>query len=332
MSGHVKLHTSILQSSLWFQPVDRDVFITALLLAQPRAFRHEIPQLEPDSLQRTGFVIPPGRYGFCETSGVGLLHLAQVDQAAGMEALRRLGSPEQVSRSPEHEGRRLCRVAGGYVVLNYGKYRDKDTTAAKRMRDWRERQRQEQTESYAVTGRNDTHADADADAEASASVSAVPSSHGPEKLIQPDSVSGARAQSPGASSGNRTQQPGSGSRKGQTKKGTGTSSAPRGRAGAGSAPKGLLPKGWRPTVRSVKLCQELGLELSDETARFRDHARQSGRAAADWHAAFNNWLRDSRRRQAEGSARPSSGGRDRRFPEPQPHTGPPLQVHRMTIE
>lgn len=328
----MKLHSSILQSTLWFQPVERDVFITALLLAQPRIIREELPQIEPDSLRETGFKVPPGRYGFCETSGVGLVKLAGVDLGPGMEALKRLGSPEPDSRSPEHEGRRLCRVAGGYVVLNYRKYRDKDNTAAQRMRDWRQKKREEEEGSrYGELRRNVTqvtHADADADAEASASASAVLSSQGSDKLNQPDSARETRTRAVGggvSSSGSRTRtgQPGNGSLPGRAKTTRSTSAAPA---------AGPLPKGWRPTAATGKLCTELGLNLAAESAKFRDHARSTGRLVVDWHAAFNNWLRESSRRKTDPSSAPASSRVDRRFPEPQPHTGAPLKIHREIIE
>ena len=56
---------------------------------------------------------------------------------AGLAALERLGRPELDSRTPDFEGRRMVRVAGGYLVLNYMLYRDKDHGAAERMRVYR---------------------------------------------------------------------------------------------------------------------------------------------------------------------------------------------------
>jgi len=66
----------------------------------------------------------------------------------GLDALEKLGEPEQSSRTPDFDGRRLVRVDGGYIVLNFGKYRERDYTAAKRQRRYRERHK---NDSNAVT-------------------------------------------------------------------------------------------------------------------------------------------------------------------------------------
>jgi hypothetical protein len=43
------------------------------------------------------------------------------------------------SRTPDFDGRRLVRVDGGYVALNFAKYREKDHTAAERSKRYREK-------------------------------------------------------------------------------------------------------------------------------------------------------------------------------------------------
>src|SRR5207245_2482798 len=43
------------------------------------------------------------------------------------------------SRSDAHGGRRLIRIDGGYLVLNFIAYRDRDYTGATRQKAWRER-------------------------------------------------------------------------------------------------------------------------------------------------------------------------------------------------
>lgn len=57
-----------------------------------------------------------------------------------MDALERMGQPEPDSRSREFDGRRLVRVNGGFIVLNWEKYRERDQTAAIRSKRWREKQ------------------------------------------------------------------------------------------------------------------------------------------------------------------------------------------------
>ena len=135
----VKLDSGILDSTLWLQKDQRDIFITALLMATPEQFDAPTPQLEVDSLEETGFTVPPGWYGFVAASGPGILRRAMVEKEAGMKALKELGEPEEESRSHEHEGRRMVRVNGGYLLLNYMRFRDKDHTAADRMRKMRAR-------------------------------------------------------------------------------------------------------------------------------------------------------------------------------------------------
>ena len=159
----VKLDCGILNSTLWFERVAREVFITSLLMAEPCELTEETPQLAVDSLSETGWRVPPGWYGFVPAAGVGILHRAGVEPAEGIEALRMLGSPEASSRSPEFDGRRLVRVDGGYIVLNYMKYRERDYTSAERQRRYREKKalRRDVYELH----RNITQAEAEAEAE-----------------------------------------------------------------------------------------------------------------------------------------------------------------------
>ena len=159
----VKLDCGMLSSTLWFEREAREVFITALLMAEPREFLEPVPQLKVDCLQETGWVMPAGWYGFVPAAGKGIIHHARVDQEKGMEALQMLGSPEETSRSQDFDGRRLIRVDGGYVVLNFMKYRDRDYTSAERSRRYRERvaSRRVATPSH----RDITQAEAEAEAE-----------------------------------------------------------------------------------------------------------------------------------------------------------------------
>ena len=137
----VKLDTKILDSTLWIERDCREMFITALLLAHPYELVEPTPQIEVRTLALTGFMVPVGWYGFVPAAGVGIARRAMVDQEIGMIALERLGSPDPESRSPEFDGRRLVRVDGGYIVLNFIKYREKDTTAAERSKRWRDRKK-----------------------------------------------------------------------------------------------------------------------------------------------------------------------------------------------
>jgi hypothetical protein len=153
---YVKLDCGILNSTLWFERDAREVFITALLMAEPYELTEPTAQIEVSSLDLTGWMVPPGWYGFVPAAGVGIIHRAGIDEARGRAALELLCAPELSSRSPEHDGRRLARVDGGYLVLNFIKYREKDATTAERSRRWRERQKARKS-TVAVT--RDSHPD-----------------------------------------------------------------------------------------------------------------------------------------------------------------------------
>lgn len=150
----VKLDTGILDSTLWFGRSKRDMFLTALLMAEPREIP-DTPQLLVDSLEDSGWVVPAGWYGFVEASGPGIAARAQVPWDEAKDALRSLGEPEPESRSQEFDGRRLVRVNGGYVVLNYMKYRERDYTSAERQARYRARKAEQASRRDGVTSRRD---------------------------------------------------------------------------------------------------------------------------------------------------------------------------------
>lgn len=146
----VKLDCGLLDSTLWPDRDARELFITALLMARPKAFVTALRQLEVRTLNETGFEIPAGSYGFIEAAGTGIIRRAGMDTEAGLAALERLGAPELESRTPDFGGRRLVRVAGGYVALNYAKYRDKDHTASERSKRYREKKLEKRFKSKAT--------------------------------------------------------------------------------------------------------------------------------------------------------------------------------------
>lgn len=139
--AYVKLDTGILNSTLWIDLPQSRVFITALLLAEPMEFHEPVETFEINEMRHSEFAVPPGWYGFVAASGPGLIHHAQIGAEAGTKALKQLSEPEADSRSSDFEGRRMVRVDGGFLILNYMKYRDKDHTAAQRQRRLRDRKR-----------------------------------------------------------------------------------------------------------------------------------------------------------------------------------------------
>ena len=165
----VKLDCGMLDSTIWFDREAREVFITALLMAVPGELLTPEPQLAVRSFEEVGWDVPPGWYGLVAAAGPGIVQRAGLEQEAGMAALERLGLPEPESRSQAFEGRRLVRIDGGYCVLNFMEYRDRDYTAAARSKRYRERKKSKRhavtPRRHGVAGRNVTQAEAEADAE-----------------------------------------------------------------------------------------------------------------------------------------------------------------------
>ncbi len=132
----VKLDCEIRSSSLWMDcpPEARLVFITMLTMAEPFVLEGPAQQLPVDSLKPTGRMVPPGEYGMTRATSPAITRESNLPRADVESALRILESPDPKSRSQAFEGRRVARVDGGYLVLNYAAYRERDYTAAARMR------------------------------------------------------------------------------------------------------------------------------------------------------------------------------------------------------
>lgn len=162
----VKLDCGILDSTLWLDKDAREMFITALLMAVPCSYDDSVPEVEITNTDNTGWQVPPGDYGFVSAAGIAICYRAGMEQDAGIAALIRLAAPEAESRTTAFDGRRMVRVDGGFLVLNFKKYRDKDHTAAARARRYREKKRHGViTTRHGVTGRDVTQAEAEAEAE-----------------------------------------------------------------------------------------------------------------------------------------------------------------------
>lgn len=136
----VKLDCGILNSTLWFDRECRGLFVTALLMAQPFEVEKPMQTFAIDAIEPLDFEVPPGWYGFVKSAGIGIITAdGQLDRQAGLAALARLGEPDPESRGKDFGGRRLVRVDGGFIVLNWQRYRDRDQTAAQRQARFRER-------------------------------------------------------------------------------------------------------------------------------------------------------------------------------------------------
>ena len=98
-----KLFTKILDSSIWLEDSDiRIVWITLLAV------------MDED--------------GFCPfASPANVAIRARVQPAIAIAALKKFESPDPLTPEAEHEGRRIERVPGGYIVLNAVRHREQVT-------------------------------------------------------------------------------------------------------------------------------------------------------------------------------------------------------------
>lgn len=138
----VKLDCGIIHSSLWAEDSDTKIcWITLLLLADA-----------------TGFV---------RAAASAIAREAGIPAEVARRALDLFQSPDDESRTPDNQGKRIERVDGGYRVLNYGKYREHDYTAADRQKRFREKHKNNGVTSVTkrVTSRRVTHAEAEAEAD-----------------------------------------------------------------------------------------------------------------------------------------------------------------------
>ncbi len=128
----VKLDCGIIHSSLWAEDSDTKIcWITLLLLADA-----------------TGFV---------RAAASAIAREAGISAEVARRALDLFQGPDDESRTPDNQGKRIEKVDGGYRVLNYEKYRERDYTNAERQKRWRESQKSNVTgvtEALPVTTRN----------------------------------------------------------------------------------------------------------------------------------------------------------------------------------
>ena len=112
----VKLDCKILDKSIWREsPEVKIVWITILAMADSD--------------------------GLVEAAIPGIADRAKVSLEETEKAITTFQQPDKWSSSQDHEGRRIERVKGGFQILNYQEYRDKDYTAAARVKRYRERLR-----------------------------------------------------------------------------------------------------------------------------------------------------------------------------------------------
>ena len=98
MAGYTKLHNCILDSSIWGEDVYTRV-VWIFMLAKVDANGRVI--VAPSLMAKQ----------------------ANVPQSKLDRALVKLSSPDPQSKTPDHEGRRIVQIQGGWLILNYQRYR-----------------------------------------------------------------------------------------------------------------------------------------------------------------------------------------------------------------
>lgn len=123
MAGFTKLFSSITESTVWNEP-------------------HHVLRVWIGMLARSD------ADGIVEGSIPGFAHLCHVTVQEMTEAVERLSAPDPHSRTKDHEGRRIEAFHGGWLILNYVRYRQqaqaKEGSRAPYYRDYRKRQRERQ--------------------------------------------------------------------------------------------------------------------------------------------------------------------------------------------
>ena len=154
-----RLFTKILDSSIWLEPLPTRVVWITLLAA----------------MDEDGFA------AFACAANVA--RRAGVDLADAEAALDCLMAPDRNSSDPENDGRRLEKIAGGYLVLNAAKYRAifsreiRREQTRKRVENYRKAQRVTQCNAgvtLANAGVTQSEAEAEAEAKAIEHISAAP--------------------------------------------------------------------------------------------------------------------------------------------------------------
>ena len=169
MAGYTKLFSTILASTIWREPADvRVVWITMLAMA--------------DAQGRVDGSVP------------GLADLARVTLEQCQAALKCLSEPDFFSRTKEFEGRRIKEMDGGWLILNYLKYRESDSTDLRREQNREAQKRWRHKHKLTVIKSNGSkppsaQAEASAEAKAEALPNPKPAAHkAPERNVLLDAV------------------------------------------------------------------------------------------------------------------------------------------------
>lgn len=249
--SYTKLHNGIINSSVWSEPDHvRLVWITMLAMKD--------------------------RDGVVEASVSGLSHASRVTRKKTEAALERLMAPDPDSRTPDHDGRRIAKVDGGWRILNSDKYRDKLNDEDKRARDAERQRRYRENKAKKETGQ-DKPAD---------------TRHAKNVTERDSGVTARDGRNESRESRHTDTDP-------NTDPNTDPVDPPVGPPGdpaPAKAPRKRkpsarpLPDDWQPTPEHATKAKDAGLNLDHEAAKFRAHAEANARRQVQWNAAFSQWL------------------------------------------
>ena len=117
MNGYTKLFSSIVTSTVWDQDPDVcKVWITLMALSD--------------------------QYGEVQSSVPGLANAARLPREAVEKALAIFLAPDPDSRTTDHQGRRIEKCDGGWVLLNHAKYRERQSQYERRAKAAEKKRRQ----------------------------------------------------------------------------------------------------------------------------------------------------------------------------------------------
>ena len=146
MSGFTKLFSTIIHSTVWREDMHvKVVWVTMLAMAD--------------------------RNGCVFASIPGLADAAKVSLPQCLDALEKLSSPDEYSRTKDHEGKRIAVCDGGWELLNYQKYRETRNSEERRIQNREAVRRHRTSKTITVSRRKQckpVSAQAEAEAEAEA--------------------------------------------------------------------------------------------------------------------------------------------------------------------
>lgn len=258
--GFTKLHTTILDSSIWGEPHHvRIVWVTMLAMA--------------------------GADGVVKASLGGLARRAVVSRDECQDAIDRFIGPDPDSRDGT-SGERIEVVPDGWLLLNHAKYRDKQTpeqeATAKRVREHRARRK--------VTQRNVT----------SPPVTPHLSGSPPEAEAEIQKTEarghigfGDATASPSASHAPVTRESRSNNRDTPENLREDPANVREPEAKPKAKRRTQVPEDLVPNAAAITLANELEVILSAELPKFLDHHRAKGTLMSDWQAALRTWIRNA---------------------------------------